>query len=121
MTTLLIFSNASRLESFSAFQRPRLGPLLRAALGEAVSRSGAGVHYLYLNPWDRVPELWNLAVTRNWTVAVEHAPDEIRSTKDLWLQSTDSRSLAGFVMMEKVKNMLDPAKLLNRSRLYGKI
>jgi FAD/FMN-containing dehydrogenase len=54
-------------------------------------------------------------------VAVEFAPDEVRASRDLWLQDSSSESANAFGMMEKVKRMFDPGNLLNRSRFYGRI
>lgn len=97
-----------------------LGSLLRLVSGPYVARAGSGVTYVYLTSWQGVPVLWSAAAERGWSAVVEFAPDEIRAAKELWLLPHDGGASA-FAIMEKMKQMFDPDKLLNRSRLYGRI
>ena len=93
--------------------------LLRLISGAAITRAASGVSYIFLSSWQFVASLWQAAAQHDWTVAVEFAPDDIRSTQKLWHASTTVDS--SFAMMEKIKKMFDPGNLLNRSRLYGRI
>lgn len=95
--------------------------LLKLVSGTVVCRAGSGVSYVYLSSWRPVPPILATAAGRGWTAVVEHAPDEVRSAQELWIEPKTPGSSAAFDMMEKVKRMFDPAKLLNRSRLYGKL
>jgi glycolate oxidase FAD binding subunit len=47
---------------------------------------------------------------------IEFAPDEFRHKAELWPAPGSD-----FAMMEKVKLMFDPRRLLNRGRLYGRL
>ena len=98
-----------------------MASLLQLISGPWISRAASGVSYAYLTTWQGVAALWNAAAERSWSVAVEFAPDNIRSSNDLWLQSSAVRAESTFAIMRKVKQMFDPANLLNRSRLYGKL
>ena len=96
------------------------GKLLRLISGAAITRAASGITYAYLSSWQPVPALWQAAAEQGWTVAVEFAPDEIRSSQKLWLPGSPAAD-SSFVMMKKIKEMFDPGNLLNRSRLYGRI
>ncbi len=95
--------------------------VVRLASDACVSRAGSGITYVHLTTWQTAMPLWTAGQERGWSIVVELASDDIRSTKDLWLQSKDESSATAFVMMEKIKKMFDPRQLLNRSRLYGRI
>jgi glycolate oxidase FAD binding subunit len=95
--------------------------LLRLVTGPCVSRAASGVSYGCFSNWQSGAGVWNAAREQGWRVAVEFASDEIRSSKDLLLSSQREANPASFGIMEKVKCMFDPGKLLNRSRLYGRI
>ena len=98
-----------------------MGALLRSVSGVFIARAAAGVTYVYLSSWQGVPSFWQSATKNHWSAAVEFAPDEDRSTKDLWLLRTMGKSDSSFAMMKKIKQMFDPNNLLNRSRLYGRL
>ena len=95
--------------------------LLKVVSGTVVCRAGSGISYAYLSSWRPAPPLLATATERNWTAVVEHAPDDVRSAQELWTERKTPGASAAFDMMEKIKRMFDPAKLLNRSRLYGKL
>jgi glycolate oxidase FAD binding subunit len=98
-----------------------INALLKSVTGPCISRAGSGVSYVCLTNWQSAIPLWQTSQENGWSLAVELASDEIRSNKQLWLPSPDEARRNGFGMMEKVKRMFDPAHLLNRSRLYGRI
>jgi len=98
-----------------------MGALLRGISGAFISRAAAGITYVYLSSWQGVPIFWESAVKNRWSAAIEFAPDDCRSTKDLWLLRTAGKSDSSFVMMKRIKQMFDPNNLLNRSRLYGRL
>lgn len=98
-----------------------LDALLRLASAPTVSRAASGLSYLHFTTWQGVQAFLKPAISRGWTMAVEYAPDEIRTSKELWFsRSCDERSTT-FAMMKKMKQLFDPRSLLNRSRLYGRI
>jgi len=98
-----------------------LATLLPLIQGPCISRAGSGVTYAYLTTWQGVAPLWTVAAERNWSAVVEFAPDEIRTSNELWLERSSPRAADTFAIMSKVKQMFDPAALLNRSRLYGRL
>ncbi len=101
--------------------RSELIKLLKFVSDASISRALAGVTYVYLSSWQGVRALWSAALEHGWNAVVEFAPDEIRSSKDLWLQRSSTSEANTFDMMKKIKHMFDPRNLLNRSRLYGRI
>ncbi len=97
-----------------------VGKLLRLVSGPCVSRAGSGVNYVYLSGGQQIAPLWKQTGECGWAAAVEFAPDEVRSTRQLWLPM-NTQADTGFDMMKSIKQMFDPTSLLNRSRLYGRI
>jgi glycolate oxidase FAD binding subunit len=97
-----------------------VGKLLRLVSGPCISRAGSGVNYVYLSDAQQIAPLWKQAGERGWAGVVEFAPDEVRSTRKLWLP-TKTQTDNGFDIMKSIKQMFDPDSLLNRSRLYGLI
>ncbi len=98
-----------------------LASLLSLVSGAFISRALSGVTYVYLSSWQGVRILWSAALENRWRAVVEFAPDEIRTTKDLWLEQASTSEANTFAMMKRIKHMFDPRNLLNRSRLYGRI
>jgi glycolate oxidase FAD binding subunit len=98
-----------------------MGTLLRSISGAFISRASVGTTYVYLSSWQGVPVFWQSALKNRWSAAIEFAPDDCRSTKDLWLLRSMGKSDSSFVMMKRIKQMFDPNNLLNRSRLYGRL
>jgi glycolate oxidase FAD binding subunit len=98
-----------------------LATLLRLISGPAISRAGSGVTYVYLSSWQRVLPLWKAATEHGWSSVIEFAPDDLRSTNELWRLPSTTEGAHAFAMMKKVKRMFDPHNLLNRGRLYGRI
>jgi glycolate dehydrogenase FAD-binding subunit len=98
-----------------------LATLMRLVSGPSISRAGSGTTYVYLSSWQGVPPLWKAAAEHGWSTVIEFAPDDIRSTNELWRLSPSAASAEAFAMMKKVKQMFDPQNLLNRGRLYGRI
>jgi glycolate oxidase FAD binding subunit len=98
-----------------------MGALLRSISGAFIARAAAGVTYVYLSSWQGVPVFWQAATKNRWSAAIEFAPDDCRSTKDLWLLRAVGKSDSSFAMMKKIKQMFDPNNLLNRSRMYGRL
>jgi glycolate oxidase FAD binding subunit len=97
-----------------------VGKLLRLVSGPCISRAGSGVNYVYLSAGSQVAPLWKQARGCGWVGVVEFAPDEVRSSRELWLAAKAQPDTA-FDMMKSIKQMFDPGSLLNRSRLYGRI
>ncbi len=95
--------------------------VLRLVSGPCICHAGSGVTYAYLTSWQALPALWQAAVENGWSAAVEFAPEEKRSSQELWLLGASQERANAFAIMKKVKQMFDPDNLLNRSRLYGRI
>jgi glycolate oxidase FAD binding subunit len=98
-----------------------LATLLRLISGPAISRAGSGVTYIYLSSWQGVLPFWKAAAEHGWSAVVEFAPDDVRSTNELWRLPSTTEGAQAFAMMKKVKQMFDPRNLLNPGRLYGRI
>lgn len=97
-----------------------VGRLMKQVTGPCIARAGSGVVYVYFTSWQGVPPFSSIASERGWRTVMEFAPDEIRAAKELWPLPGGS-DMNTFAMMENMKQMFDPDKLLNRSRLYGRI
>jgi glycolate oxidase FAD binding subunit len=97
-----------------------VGKLLQLVSGPCISRAGSGVNYIYLSAAQQIAPLWKQARERGWTGVIEFAPDEVRSSRELWLP-VKAQASDGFDMMKGIKQMFDPGNLLNRLRLYGRI
>jgi glycolate oxidase FAD binding subunit len=80
--------------------------------GEAVARAGTGVCYLYLLDAETAANWTRKASERGWRYVLEYSTSEL----DRWPNTGSD-----FAMMERVKEMFDPQRLLNRGRLYGRI
>jgi len=98
-----------------------IGTLLKLVSGTLICRAGSGCSYAYLSSWGAAPPILATAAEQGWSAVVEHAPDDVRSREELWVESANPGARAAFDMMEKIKRMFDSANLLNRSRLYGKL
>ena len=84
--------------------------------GPAVARAGSGVCYGYFENSDAAARWMVEAVRRGWKAVIEFSPEERKGTLDLWpIPGSD------FELMKRLKGLFDPANLLNRGRLYGRI
>lgn len=95
--------------------------LLKMLSAPTIVRGASGTTYVYLSSWQAVAPLWSTAKKHKWSAVVEFAPDEVRLTNELWLPPQSLPEVNSFTMMERIKYMFDPTKLLNRSRFYGRI
>ncbi len=84
--------------------------------GPAIARAGTGVCYGYFQESDAAARWMAEAAQRGWKAVIEFAPDECKRHLDLWPAPGSD-----FEIMNRVKNLFDPAGLLNRGRLYGRI
>lgn len=98
-----------------------LASLLQLTSNACISRAASGVTYVYSATWQGLAPLWKAAAERRWSAVVEFAPDDFREKNELWLERSSPRASDTFAIMRKVKQMFDPAMLLNRSRLYGRL
>ncbi|MCC7500089.1 MAG: FAD-binding oxidoreductase [Bryobacterales bacterium] len=78
----------------------------------AVVRAGNGLCYLYTESFSQAARLLNGDGRR----VIEFAALEDKADRVLWPTPGSD-----FVIMERVKEMFDPHRLLNRGRLYGRI
>lgn len=86
-----------------------------------ISRLMNGVSTIVATNWAGATPLVTRFAENRWPAVVEHAPHEIRATRPLWLTPDNAPEQNAFRMMESLKAVFDPARLLNRNRLYGRI
>jgi glycolate oxidase FAD binding subunit len=89
---------------------------LREAPPMVVSRAGTGVSYLYFPEPGPAFDWVEAASGRAVKAVVESGPPESKESRSLWPTPG-----SGFAMMDKVKQMFDPERLLNRGRMYGRL
>ncbi len=88
--------------------------VLEAMPETAVARAGTGVCHGYFQEAEEAGR-W-MEERRVGTAAIEFAPQAFREREVLWPAPGNE-----FAIMESIKNMFDPDRLLNRGRLYGRI
>jgi glycolate oxidase FAD binding subunit len=84
--------------------------------GEAVARAGTGVCYGYFQESGAAARWMTDAAQRGWKTVIEFAPEQRKKQLDLWPAPGSD-----FEIMKRIKGLFDPAGLLNRGRLYGRI
>jgi glycolate oxidase FAD binding subunit len=84
--------------------------------GPALARAGTGVCYGYFERTDASARWLADAARRGWKAVIEFAPEERKRALDLWPAPGSDIEL-----MRRLKRLFDPANLLNRGRLYGRI
>jgi FAD/FMN-containing dehydrogenase len=84
--------------------------------GPAVARAGSGVCYGYFQETEEAAHWLMGAAGRRWKAVIEFAGEEGKRKLDLWPAPGSD-----FELMKRVKGLFDPAILLNRGRLYGRI
>jgi glycolate oxidase FAD binding subunit len=84
--------------------------------GPALARAGSGVCYGYFEHSDAAASWLSGAAGRGWKAVIEFAPEERKHTLELWPSPGGDLEI-----MRRVKNLFDPANLLNRGRLYRRI
>jgi glycolate oxidase FAD binding subunit len=121
----------NRIENFTPWflERNHDGAVVRASCtlkaleevmasfdGPALARAGAGVCYGYFERTDAAAGWLAGAARRAWKAVMEFAPEERKRALDLWPGPGPDLEL-----MRRIKGLFDPANLLNRGRLYGRI
>lgn len=93
-----------------------LGEVLDSAPGACVARAGNGVSYLCLEDIESL-KAWMIATqSKPWSRVVEWSGPEVQTKVDLWPAAGED-----FALMERLKLMFDPQRLLNLGRLYGRL
>jgi glycolate oxidase FAD binding subunit len=82
----------------------------------ALARAGSGVCYGYFEESEAAARWLVDAVRRGWKAVIEFSSEERKGTLDLWPAPGSD-----FELMKRLKGLFDPANLLNRGRLYGRI
>jgi glycolate oxidase FAD binding subunit len=95
--------------------------LPKTVAGWFISRAATGVTYFYFTSWTAAAPWWRKVEENSYAAVIEYAPKTVRCRENLWADRKTEAERASFVMMEKVKQMFDPYRLLNPKRLYGKI
>ncbi len=96
-------------------------PLLKLIANPFICRAANGITHVYASSWAAASRLWKTVSQLQLRAVIEFAPGAIRESEELWRIPADGPEREAFVMMEKVKQMFDPGRLLNRNRLYGRI
>jgi glycolate oxidase FAD binding subunit len=81
--------------------------------GPALARAGSGVCYGYFEQADAAAGWLSGAAGRGWKTVIEFSPEERKHALELWPSPGGDLEI-----MRRVKNLFDPANLLNRGRLY---
>lgn len=98
-----------------------IAALPKTVAGAFISRAASGVTFFYFPAWNTAASWWQKVNEQGLTAAIDYAPNQVRSTQLLWSGFDHGREKNAFAMMEKVKQMFDPQRLLNAKRLYGRI
>lgn len=93
-----------------------LADVLGSAPGACVARAGNGVSYLAMgDPTELI--YWMIdAVPKKWTRVVEWSGAEVPARIERWAVPSED-----FSLMERLKLLFDPQRLLNPGRLYGRL
>jgi glycolate oxidase FAD binding subunit len=84
--------------------------------GPALARAGSGVCYGYFAEVTEAAQWRRQSAGRRSRAVVEYSPEASKHSLELWPSPGGD-----FEIMRQVKNLFDPANLLNRGRLYGRI
>jgi len=90
--------------------------VLASFRGPALARAGSGVCYGYFDQSEAAASWLSGAAGRGWKTVIEFSPEERTQTLELWPSPGGDLEI-----MRRVKNLFDPANLLNRGRLYRRI
>jgi glycolate oxidase FAD binding subunit len=93
-----------------------LGDVLDSAPGACIARAGNGVSYLAFDGIDSLQDWMAATQTKPWSRVVEWCGPEIKTKVDLWPAAGDD-----FALMERLKLLFDPQRILNPGRLYGRL
>ena len=93
-----------------------LDAVLKSAPGPCIARAGNGVTYLAVEGIDAL-QAWMLATQmKAWGRVVEWSSPDVQCGCELWPGAKED-----FAVMERLKLLFDPQRLLNRGRLYGRL
>lgn len=93
-----------------------LADVLNSAPGACVARAGNGVSYLAFDSPPALREWMVETAAKEWTCVVEWSGNEVRAAVELWPGCGGD-----FAVMERLKLLFDPQRLLNPGRLYGRL
>jgi biotin operon repressor len=85
-----------------------------------LARAATGVCYGYFERCDAAAEWLETAVKRGWRAVMEFAPEERKTSLELW-PGPPGGPAGDLELMRRVKALFDPSNLLNRGRLYRRI
>jgi glycolate oxidase FAD binding subunit len=84
--------------------------------GPAVARAGSGVCYGYFAEVAEAAKWLRKSARGAIKAVIEFSPEASKHSLELWPSPGGD-----FEIMRRIKNLFDPANLLNRGRLYGRI
>ncbi len=97
-----------------------LAEVLTSAPGACVARAGNGVSYLAFDSIEALQSWMSLTQTKSWSRVVEwsgaQVRNDVRGKVELWPAASED-----FALMERLKLLFDPQRLLNPGRLYGRL
>jgi glycolate oxidase FAD binding subunit len=90
--------------------------VLASLEGPALARAGSGICYGYFEHSEDAASWLSGAAGRGWKTVIEFSPEGRKQALELWPSPGSDLEI-----MRRVKNLFDPANLLNRGRLYRRI
>jgi glycolate oxidase FAD binding subunit len=91
-----------------------LGRVLDSMNAPAIARAGTGVSYGYFNHYKAAADWMAKAAKLGFRPVMEYAPEAQKGKLELWPSAAGGE----MELMQRVKHMFDPNRLLNRGRLY---
>ena len=105
------FSEGAVVRVSSSLQQ--VGDLLAALDVPVIARAATGVSYAYFSRSESAAKWLAAQKGKPWRSVIEFAPAADKERLELWPTPGSD-----FAMMKKVKQLFDPANLLNHGRLY---
>ena len=93
-----------------------LAAVLNSSAQPVVARAGSGVAYFAFDTVAQLVTWMQATADSGWSRVVEWSSEPVRSEIDLWPAASGD-----LAVMERLKSMFDPQRLLNAGRLYGRI
>lgn len=110
------FPEGPRILAQASHAMPELAAILDSAPAEAIARAANGVALLALHSRGQAKEWLEATADRPWSRVILKAPVEDSIELEQWPEPGPDLEL-----MRRLKETFDPANLLNKGRLYGRI
>lgn len=110
------FAEAPRIVAQVGYANPSLEQVLSSAPAEALARAANGVAYITFDTREQAADWLASTSGQPWSRIILKAPPEDALSLTLWPDPGPD-----FELMRRLKSTFDPASLLNKGRLYGRI